>query len=60
MNKREFLELLDYYDDEESIADILQDIEEHRRDLIEELEERQHQNGFYAFQDMMDLRRYER
>lgn len=29
-------------------------------ELIEELEERQHKSGFYAFQDMMELYRSER
>ena len=29
-------------------------------EFIEELEERQHKSGFYAFQDLMDSFRYER
>ena len=31
-----------------------------RQELIEELEERQHQSGFYAFQDMLEMYRRER
>lgn len=34
--------------------------EEERERIIEELEERQHQSGFYAFQDLMDMYRSER
>ena len=33
---------------------------EYENELIEELEERQNQGGFYAFQDMMDAWRRER
>ena len=33
---------------------------EEAAEAIEALEERQHQSGFYAFQDMMDSRRFER
>lgn len=32
---------------------------EHKR-MIEELEERQHQSGFYVFQDVMEMYRSER
>ena len=28
--------------------------------LMEEIEERQHKSGFYAFQDMIEMYRYER
>lgn len=28
--------------------------------IREEVEERQHQSGFYAFQDMLEMYRYER
>lgn len=31
-----------------------------RQELIEELEERQYQSGFYAFQDMLEMYRSER
>ena len=37
-----------------------QEADEYAASLIEELEERQHQSGFYAFQDMMDAYRFER
>lgn len=33
---------------------------EETAEMIEALEERQHQTGFYAFQDMMDAWRFER
>ncbi len=33
---------------------------EEREMLIEELEEQQHQSGFYAFQDLMEMRDLER
>lgn len=33
---------------------------EEREYLIEEIEERQHKSGFYAFQDLMDMYRRER
>lgn len=47
-------ELLEYGCDCERIA-----IEEQEM-IIEELEEQQHKNGFYAFQDLMEMRRFER
>lgn len=34
-------------------------VEEHER-MIEEIEERQHEAGFYAFQDMLEMYRNER
>ena len=34
--------------------------EEERERIIEELEERQHQSGFYVFQDLMEMYRSER
>ena len=42
------------------IRDYPREAEEYERERIEELEERQHQSGFYAFQDMMEMRRFER
>jgi len=42
------------------IKDYMRDCAEAEREMIENLEERQHQSGFYAFQDQMDLRRFER
>lgn len=33
---------------------------EEREYLLEEIEERQHQSGFYAFQDLIDMYRMER
>lgn len=36
------------------------ELAEYEVDFIEELEERQHANGFYAFQDTMDMMRFER
>ena len=51
----------DMEDDEEVCLDaIMRDEYEARQALIEEIEERQHQSGFYAFQDLMEMRRRER
>ena len=44
----------------ENGCDCLREIAEREEELIEELEERQHQSGFYAFQDMMETYRRER
>lgn len=33
---------------------------EYEEEYIEELEERQHQSGFYAFQDMIEMHRREK
>lgn len=42
------------------IRGYLCEAERYERERIEELEERQHLSGFYAFQDMMEMRRFER
>lgn len=47
-------------DDEIDINKLCRDIAQHREERLEELEERQHQSGFYAFQDLMDMYRFER
>lgn len=62
MTKEELMEYLEEYDDKDEvdINQILREEEEARRMRIEELEERQHANGFYAFQDMIAMYRYER
>lgn len=62
MTKQQIMDYLEGYDNEEdvSINEMLRDMAEAERDRIEELEERQHQSGFYAFQDQMALWRYER
>ena len=44
----------------ENGCDCLREIAEREKEFIEELEERQHQSGFYAFQDMMETYRRER
>ena len=65
MTKAELLELLDGVDDDFEIDPWelrrmeREAAEEHER-RIEELEERQHQSGFYAFQDRMEMFRRER
>lgn len=59
MTKQQMIELLEGYEDDEDISELLQDLEERHAELIEELEERQHASGFYAFQDLMDMRRRE-
>lgn len=62
MLKAQIMDYIDGYDDNEeiSINEMLRDIAEAERERIEALEERQHQSGFYAFQDLMDMRRNER
>lgn len=62
MTKEQLLLLLDGYEDDEEIDlnELARDVEEERERRIEELEERQHQSGFYAFQDQMDMWRRER
>ena len=37
-----------------------QELAEQAESLLESLEDRQHQSGFYAFQDLMEMRRFER
>lgn len=62
MTKEQLIELLDGYEDCEEIdlAEILREQEERRARLIEEIEERQHNNGFYTFQDTLEMYRRER
>lgn len=62
MTKQELLGLLDCYeeDGEVNINELLRDLEEERQRRIEDLEERQHQSGFYAFQDALYTWRSER
>lgn len=62
MTKQELLEIISEYDehDEIDLAEILREQEERRQALIEEIEERQHNSGFYAFQDTLDMYRRER
>lgn len=65
MTKAELIELLDGLDDDEQVtaSDIRQwerEAAEERERFIEELEERQHQSGFYAFQDRLEMFRRER
>ena len=66
MTKQELIDLLDSYDEEQEIdlSRLAREIEreqaeEHER-FIEELEERQHQSGFYSFQDELYNWRMER
>lgn len=65
MTKQELIELLDGYEDGETIdmyelSRIMQEREEARQRWIEEREEEQHNSGFYTFQDTMDMYRRER
>lgn len=60
MTKAELIELLDGLDDDEQVtaSDIRQwerEAAEERERFIEELEERQHESGFYAFQDRLEM-----
>ena len=62
MTKAELLALTEGLDDDDEV-DIYalqrEKAEAHER-FVEELEERQHQSGFYAFQDRMAMLRGER
>lgn len=62
MTKAELLQYLDILDcdDEIDLNELQMEIELDRAAYIEELEERQHQSGFYEFQDLMEMRRRER
>lgn len=65
MTKAELIELLDGLDDDEQVtaSDIRQwerEAAEERERFIDELEERQHESGFYAFQDRLEMFRRER
>lgn len=60
MTKQQLMILVDEYEDYEDIDDVLYELEQRNAELIEELEERQHMSGFYAFQDTMEMWRRER
>lgn len=62
MTKQEMLKYLDTYDEDEEIdlCELERELEERRQERIAELEERQENNGFYAFQDAMENWRRER
>ena len=65
MTKVELIGLLDEMDDDEEVtaSDIRQwerEAAEAREQMIEDLEERQHESGFYAFQDRLEMFRRER
>ena len=62
MTTRELMEYLAEHnvDDDTDINELLEDIEQHRQQMIEEIEERQHASGFYSFQDTMEMMRRER
>lgn len=62
MTKAELISLLEDFDDDEVIdlSQLAQVEEEYEQAVIEELEERQSQCGFYAFRDAMDSWRFER
>lgn len=62
MIKEQLIDLLNGYEDDEEIDlnELVRDLEDERERKIEELEERQHDSGFYAFQDAMYNWRMER
>lgn len=65
MTKEQLMEFLARYEDDEVIdeyelADYMQSIAEARERFIEEVEERQHASGLYAFQDTLEMYRRER
>jgi len=61
--KKQIMDYIDrYYDDDDEfdMRDVLEDMERSHQELIDELEERQHNSGFYAFQDLIEMYRNER
>lgn len=62
MTKADLLNMLDDYDEDDEVD--LNELEraraEERAEFIERIEERQHQTGFYEFQDKMEMYRRER
>lgn len=62
MTKADILYWLKFYDEDEEIdlLELEREILRDRAEQIEMLEEEQHASGFYAFQDKMDMWRYER
>ena len=62
MTKEELLRLMDGLDDDDEvdIPRLLRERAEAHEALVEEIEERQHQSGFYAFQDRLEMYRRER
>ncbi len=64
MTKAELIELLDRYgydeDDEVDLNELERIRAEERAELVERIEERQHQTGFYEFQDRIEMYRRER
>lgn len=62
MTKQELLQIISEYGeyDEIDLAEIMREQEERRQALIEEIEEWQHNSGFYVFQDTIEMYRRER
>lgn len=62
MKKEQLIDLLNGYEDDEEIDlnELVRDLEDERERRIEEIEERQHDSGFYSFQDAMYNWRMER
>ena len=64
MTRAELIELCDRYgieeDDEVDLNELERIRAEERAEMIESIEERQHDSGFYAFQDKIEMYRRER
>jgi len=64
MTRAELIEMCDRYgieeDDEVDLNKLERMRAEERAEFIERIEERQHDSGFYAFQDTMEIYRRER
>lgn len=65
MTKKQLIEFLDCYEDDETIDEyelsrMMREQEEARQRWLEEREEEQHNSGFYAFQDLLEMYRRER
>lgn len=60
MTKREFIESLSRFDDDADMDEVYEALREEREELIERIEERQHNSGMYAQQDLIAMYRRER
>ena len=60
MTNAEFMQILRQYPDDTEISEIYRDLDEERQRVLEYYEERQHDSGMYAQQDLIDMYRRER
>lgn len=60
MTNAELMQILRQYPDDTEISEIYRDLDEERQRVLEYYEERQHDSGMYAQQDLIDMYRRER